>query len=180
MKRSQHSGNILQRRAFLAPLLQGARGFAFEINDHKIAAGVENLAEMIVAVDASQHGREFGPAEKLETLAGAVFQVENRFRFPPDVVRHFLLAPAKQVEVSGQETDSGVHESLLLRCGEGLWCEIRILARRRQSQVKLGRPPAQQRCRIQIRADALPGFIRESIEKIARGSRREEFRRQAR
>jgi hypothetical protein len=39
MERTQHSGNILQRGAFFPPLCQGARGFAFEINDHEVTPG---------------------------------------------------------------------------------------------------------------------------------------------
>ena len=49
---AHHPGDVAQRRVFRAPLLQAVAWFAFEIDDDEVVAGHENLAQMIVAVNA--------------------------------------------------------------------------------------------------------------------------------
>ena len=59
LKRAHHARDIAQRRAFQFALAQWARRFAFEIENHKIFSGVEDLSEMIIAVDPDLRGVRF-------------------------------------------------------------------------------------------------------------------------
>ena len=49
---AEHSGDVLERRLFGAAFGERTGGLAFEVEDDVVAAGAEDLAEMIVAVDA--------------------------------------------------------------------------------------------------------------------------------
>ena len=88
VKRTQHAGNILQRRPLLASLLKRSCRLAFEINNDKVAAGEQDLAEMIIAVDARDHGRDLEPGEELKAAAGNFFKFEYAVCILPGVVRH--------------------------------------------------------------------------------------------
>ena len=60
MEGPQHSCNILKRRFLFAPLFNRARRFALKINDYKIGTGIENLTQMIIAMNSCPAG--FGGA----------------------------------------------------------------------------------------------------------------------
>ena len=91
MKRSEHSGNVLERRAFLAALFERAGGLTFEINDDEVVAGEEDLAEMIVAVDARSHRGTLESGGELEAPAGDLFDLENSIRPRAGHARAFRL-----------------------------------------------------------------------------------------
>ena len=50
---AQHAGNILQWRVFLAALFERPGGLAFKVDDQKVRLRVQQLAQMIVAVDTN-------------------------------------------------------------------------------------------------------------------------------
>src|SRR5262249_7382413 len=50
VERSQHAGNVFERRLFLAPLGQRSQRFSFEVEDVEVPLGPQHLTEMIVAV----------------------------------------------------------------------------------------------------------------------------------
>ena len=88
VKRAQHSGNILQRRAFLAAFPQWPCGLTFEIDNDEVGASKQDLAKMIVAVDARDHRRKFESGEKAESGCRAVvFESENFTGLLADRVR---------------------------------------------------------------------------------------------
>ena len=80
------SGDRFLRRSSKRP-----RRLAFEIDDDKVAAGEKDLAEMVVAVDAGDHGRTLEPGEKLKAAAGKFFKLEYSVRLLPGVVQAFHL-----------------------------------------------------------------------------------------
>src|SRR5438270_11334772 len=53
MERTQHPGHVAQRAALDAALAQWPRRFALKVNDDEVVAGMQHLAEMIVAVRAN-------------------------------------------------------------------------------------------------------------------------------
>src|SRR2546425_12251499 len=53
---TNHSGHITHGRTLDAPFADRARWFAFKIHNHKIFAGVEDLAEMVIAVTPNANG----------------------------------------------------------------------------------------------------------------------------
>ena len=52
MKRSQHPGDISNRRALDAPFRQRTGGITLEVDDDVVLTGIENLPEMKIAMDA--------------------------------------------------------------------------------------------------------------------------------
>ena len=68
MERAQHAGDVAQRRALEPPLAERPRRLALEVDDDEVAAGVEHLAEMVVAVDADARG---APMRSLTSAAVA-------------------------------------------------------------------------------------------------------------
>src|SRR4030095_461593 len=56
MERAQHAGDGAPRRALDAPLAERQRGLALEVDDGEILAGVEHLAEVVVAMAADAAG----------------------------------------------------------------------------------------------------------------------------
>ena len=60
VERAQHAGHVAQRRALDPPLAERPRRLALEVDDHEVVAGVEHLAEVVVAVAADAHRRELG------------------------------------------------------------------------------------------------------------------------
>ena len=99
----------------------------------------------------------------MKTAAGNFFELENFVGLLPGLVRHSILETAKQVEIGGQELCRRLCTSPLIGLGEWLRREIGVVCRGCQGQVKLGGPAAQQRGRIEIGADSLPGFIRDRL-----------------
>jgi len=162
MERAQHAGNILEGRTLPATLCQRARGLAFEIDDDKVAAGEENLAEMIVAMNAGSHGRAFETREHLVAAAGSFFKSENFFRFLPGLVRHSNLEATKQVEIGGQELCRRFCERLMIAFGRWLGREIRVVCPGRQGQVKLGGPAAEE----SATEDAVPSAAEPAAETV--------------
>src|SRR5260221_12526324 len=49
---TEHAGDVFEGRLFGATLAEGAGGLAFKVEDDVVAVGAENLAEMVVAMDA--------------------------------------------------------------------------------------------------------------------------------
>ena len=143
VKRAQHAGNVLQRRALLAAILKRASRLPFEIDNDEITAGEEDLSEMIVAVDAGNHSRTAQPGEPLEAAAGNSFKLEDPACVVLSLVRQFILKAAEQGEVGGQKLDRGVGECLSIGRGKRLRREFGIFRNRGQRQMQLSRPAAQ-------------------------------------
>src|SRR5438105_15106691 len=101
VERAQHSCNVLQRRALLTPIFEGTSRLSLEIDDDEIASREENLAEMIVAMDAGEHRREIDFAKKLKALAGLLFKFEHFVGFSLYMLRHSTLASAQHIEING-------------------------------------------------------------------------------
>ena len=78
---AEHARDIAERGAFDAAFAKGAGGFAFEINDEKILAGVEDLAEVEVAMDANARAGDAGVGEGAEPLDDGLLEGEDLFGF---------------------------------------------------------------------------------------------------
>src|SRR5205085_1161166 len=59
LKRAHHTGDVAEGRAFEFALAHRTGGFAFEIENDKIFSGVEDLAEVIIAVNPNLSGVGF-------------------------------------------------------------------------------------------------------------------------
>src|SRR5262249_23511323 len=53
VERIDHGGEIAQRRALDAPIVERTPGVAVEIGDDEILAGVKNASQVIVAVNSN-------------------------------------------------------------------------------------------------------------------------------
>ena len=77
---AEHAGDVAQGGLLGAALGEGACGLAFEVEDDVIAAGTEDLAEMVIAVDAdalaSLFGRGFGDGARAAEEVEAARQDE--------------------------------------------------------------------------------------------------------
>ena len=73
VERTQHAGDVAQRRSLEAAFAERARRFAFEVEDDEVATRVQHLTEVQVAVDADAlaAGRAHHVVEPLEQLVGA-------------------------------------------------------------------------------------------------------------
>ena len=100
-ERPQHSRHVLQRRPFFATLGQRACGLTFKINNDEVSPRKKDLAQMIVAMYASECDRQLPFMEFLKTLAGSVFEVQHLVGFCLEMRRHANLKPAKQPKVCG-------------------------------------------------------------------------------
>jgi hypothetical protein len=57
VERAQHARHVAQRRALGAPLLEAARGLAFEVDDDEVVVRHQHLAQVVVAVEAALQRR---------------------------------------------------------------------------------------------------------------------------
>ena len=87
LERAHHPGDITQGRAFQFSFSEWTGRFAFEIEEHEIAAGVECLPEMKIPMDADfVSGRPL--FEQTAFLReNLLFGRENIFRFCPERFR---------------------------------------------------------------------------------------------
>ena len=61
---AEHAGDIAEGGLFLATGLEGLGGLAFEVDDEEVGTGAEELAEMVVAVDANALAEVGGVADE--------------------------------------------------------------------------------------------------------------------
>src|SRR6185503_20458288 len=67
-ERSDHPGNIAEGRTLRPSLVQRTCGLAFEIENHDVPLGHQNLTEVIVAVRPDPRGGSGEPVELVELL----------------------------------------------------------------------------------------------------------------
>ena len=71
---SEHAGDVFEGRLFGASFGERARGFAFEVEDDDVFAGAEELAEVVVAVDADALAGGVGGGRGDGSGAGVEFE----------------------------------------------------------------------------------------------------------
>ncbi len=77
MERSDHAGHVLQRRTLRAALGKRSRRLTFKIDDGKIFAGVEHLAEMVIAMTANVLGRNLFANNGVEPLQDLLLALQQ-------------------------------------------------------------------------------------------------------
>ncbi len=58
MERAHHAGDIAQAGAFDGACADGGVGVAFEVDEHDVAAGIERLGQVEIAMAADAFGAE--------------------------------------------------------------------------------------------------------------------------
>ena len=66
MERAEHAGDVAQGAALDAALAEGAGGLALEVDDREVAAGVQDLAEVVVAVRADAEAADLAVEDGAE------------------------------------------------------------------------------------------------------------------
>ena len=74
---AEHAGDVAQGSAFDAALAEGAGGFTFEIDDEKILSGVEDLAEVEIAMDPEAGAGDAGIGNGAEALEDFILERED-------------------------------------------------------------------------------------------------------
>src|SRR6195256_2728882 len=93
----QHPGHVPEGQPLEAALVKGASRFAFEIDDHEVMSRVQDLAEVVVAVDADPR-RALAPAQELlEKARDARLELEHLLGFFPSVLWQPGQLGAKEV-----------------------------------------------------------------------------------
>src|SRR5690625_4873725 len=79
MKRTNHAGDIPQRWPLDPAFTERTGRFSFKVDDQKIFSGVENLSEMVIAMNADPHARDRGVGDQTELAEDLFFEIENAF-----------------------------------------------------------------------------------------------------
>src|SRR5687768_3580813 len=80
VKRSDHAGNIPQRRTFKPALAVTSRGFTFKICNDKIFSCEENLTKVIISVNADLDDIYFFYIDPSEHFKNILFHSQDFFR----------------------------------------------------------------------------------------------------
>ena len=88
VKRAQHSGHISQCSALDPALTQGTGRLAFEVDDREILAGVQNLPEMQVAMNAHTHDAQSAMAKSLESREDLVLMRNDQLHLITQILRN--------------------------------------------------------------------------------------------
>src|SRR2546425_1696895 len=158
VERPEHAGHVPQRGAFNPPLTERASRFSLEVDDDEILPCIEHLPEMIVAVAANAHGRNFPPEDRLEALEDVLFTVQNPLGLAAHCLRQPLEALTQERKRLRRQAAHSLVDRALVEGREGFGREVGIDRIRGERDMQLGRALAQQLRRWQVRAN---GFLHE-------------------
>ena len=104
VERAQHAGDVAQRRALEPPLAERARRLALEVDDDEVLAGVEHLAEVVVAVAADAHRRRAARSSDARAARARISRLAAPARrgAPRGVSGSVAQALAQQLRASGR------------------------------------------------------------------------------
>ena len=157
VERADHPRDVSQRRALEAALAQRPRGLALEIDDHEVAAGVQHLARVEVAVDADALAAEAVAQERPQASVHGAMTREDHLRVVGGAGRQALGDPSEQPQVVARQRVDRLVDGALVVLGERLGCERRIARLRRQRGVQLPGPDAELARQVKVRADGAVG-----------------------
>jgi hypothetical protein len=135
---ADHAGDVAEWGAFEATFAEGTGGFAFEIDDEKVFAGVEDLAEVIVAVDADACGGEASFVNGAEAREDIGFAIEDGLGIGGDVVGEEFEAARQELKILAGEVAHGLVEASLIVGGKGFRGEIGVIGVIGEGEVKRG------------------------------------------
>ena len=127
MKGTKHGGDVLECGTFDDTIGDGAAGLTFEIDDDEIVLGAENLAEVIIAVNADALAGE----GEIECFAnrGEDFSlaVEDHLRAAADARREPIELRTQEVECGAGIRDQSIANVHLDFWREWFWGKPRIV-----------------------------------------------------
>ncbi len=167
---TQHSGDISKRRLLGSALSEAFGGFAFEVEDDEVAAGAENLPEMVVAMDANALAEA---VEVVEAMARRERERSTRLAEnesgvvggDPGELGQAALQGFQRKRELGVDS-AGVRDEVF--GGEGFGGKGRIVGRRGQGKMHLGGAAAEQGSRVDVRSGVLASQSRRRL--LMRGS----------
>src|SRR5579862_8909940 len=145
VKRPNHAGYIAKGRMLFATLGEGARGFAFEIDEDEVAASEKHLAKMQIAVNARTEACEFAGAERSKTLSECCFRGEYASGDRPSALGQIKRAPAEHIENAVNRGDRGLGYFQLFGGREWFRREVRIVAIGSERRMQFGRALTEER-----------------------------------
>ena len=157
---AEHAGDVLQGGLLGAALGEGAGGFAFEVEDDVVAAGAEDLAEVVVAVDADAlagvggggTGEGVGAGEELDAA-----REDEGCGVGGELVRQGGEGVLEGVEGA---VDLGVDAGGVGGegfGGEGLGCEGGVVGRSGEGEMHLGGAAAEEGGGVEVEAGVFAG-----------------------
>src|SRR5712692_6483897 len=96
VERAEHARHVSQRRTLNPSLAEWTRRFALEVDDDEIFPGIEHLSQMVVAVAANAHGRNFSPEDRLETPEDVLFVLKDSLGISAHCLWQLFEAPAQE------------------------------------------------------------------------------------
>jgi hypothetical protein len=124
---AKHPGHVGKRRKLEAAFAQGSRGLALEIDDQKILAGVQNLAEVIVAMNPSAHAGEARVGDGAEPLQYFRLERDDFIGLGAGGFREHFQARAEEAEALHGAVPHGLKKRALIERIERLGSEILVL-----------------------------------------------------
>src|SRR5207245_2207059 len=106
---------VAQREALQPALVEGARRLALEVDDHEVVAGVEHLAEVVVAMHPdTRRGQALGE-KRAQCLRDARLQLQHSFRLVLRVIGQAVELAAQQLQRASRQPGEGlIHRTLVL------------------------------------------------------------------
>ena len=148
-----------QRRPLDAALGRRPRRLALEVDDHEVAAGVQHLAEVEVAVHPDARGLDAVARRPRRTARGSPPRARARAR------RRRVLPRRASASMRRSSCSVGPHlrphrleERALVERGERLGREASVVARG-EGEVQLGGALAEQLGRVEVRTDGVDDVV---------------------
>ena len=144
MKRSQHACDVADRRSLDPPLGQRTRRFAFKIDNDVILSSVENLAKMIVAMDAGPFRGDFSQKQSTEAIQDFISEIQNLQRIVENSASEGTEVASQQLKYFSRMVAHRLIQRSLIQNGKRFRCKIRIFRIRSQGNVQFSRALSQQ------------------------------------
>ena len=139
LKRTHHAGNVAQHGAFQFAFAQRSRRFAFKVENDEIFSGIEQLPEMIVAVNTDFRGIGAAIEQPFFAREYFLFRIEHFLRFISKCcgeIRQFLFEKGKP---ASQRCAHRLVNGALCHSVERLWHEGGIFHARGECKMQFAR-----------------------------------------
>ena len=133
VERAEHAGDVAERAALDAALAQRPQRLAFEIDDDEVVAGVEDLAEVVVAVRADALAGDPAAEHRADVLLQIGFARQQLLH----VGMIFRAAADELQRLHHLRADVLIDRALIVR-RERLGRESRNVGARREREMHLG------------------------------------------
>ena len=157
VERAEHPGHVSERRALDPPLAERSRGLALEVDDDEVAAGPQDLAEVVVAVDADPLPADLVAGEDRVTSEELVLASEQLLDLGSDLV------VAQAAERGHRLRAHRLVQRALVHARDRLGREHRVVGPRAEREVELRRPATEEPGRTEEWSDQVVGEQRREL-----------------